>query len=161
MIARGRDSKSWERLLRQKLGEEECFSGNAATQRGHELEPKARSRFESKAGVKVRPACLQSNKHEWLRCSVDGLSSDGSRVLEIKCGDALHSRISNATTLPRDLFSQLQHILAVANLPAIDLFCHWPGRADLHYSVPRDNEWIDYLISVERDFWLQVCRYRG
>lgn len=40
MIARGRDSKSWDRLLDQKCKREVCFSGTDAMQRGHELEPK-------------------------------------------------------------------------------------------------------------------------
>jgi putative phage-type endonuclease len=160
MIARGRDSRSWASLLSQKCSGEECYSGSAAMQLGHELEPKARSRFEAKVGVKVSPACLQSNRHGWLRCSVDGLSSDGSRVLEIKCGKSLHDRMATAQTFPKDLFAQLQHILAVTELPAIDFFCHWPGRTDIHYRVQRHAGWIQSLLAAERDFWQEVCQGR-
>jgi putative phage-type endonuclease len=151
---------SWARLLREKCGEAECFSGTEAMQRGHELEPKARARFQAKVGIKVHPACLQSNEHEWLQCSVDGLSHDGSRVLEIKCGHGIYHRVSQAKSFPRDLFAQLQHILAVTDLPVIDLFCYWPGLKDIHLEVARDDAWIKGLMSAEHDFWLQVCRRR-
>lgn len=160
MIARGRNSKSWARLLDQKCAREECYSGTDAMQRGHELEPKARARFERRVGFTVSPACLQSSEHEWLRCSVDGLSDDGSRVLEIKCGSSLYDRVAGASKFPKDLFAQLQHILAVTDLPMIDFFCHWPGRKDIHYKVARHQDWIDYLISAEHDFWRQVCSGR-
>lgn len=159
-IARGRESKSWARLLSQKCGEAECFSGNEAMERGLELEPKARSRFQRKVGIKMNPACLQSNEHEWLQCSVDGLSDDGNRVLEIKCGEGIYHRVSQAKTFPKDLFAQLQHILAVTDLPVIDFFCYWPGLKDIHLKIARHDAWIDDLISVEHDFWLQVCRRR-
>ncbi|MBN2566264.1 MAG: YqaJ viral recombinase family protein [Candidatus Eisenbacteria bacterium] len=160
MIARGRGSKSWDRLLDQKCAREEGFSGTDAMRRGHELEPKARARFEHKVGLKVRPACLQSIEHEWLRCSVDGLSHDGTRVVEIKCGSSLYDRVAEASTFPKDLFAQLQHILAVTGLRSVDFFCHWPGRKDIHQSVARHQEWIDCLIAAEYDFWREVCRQR-
>ena len=129
-------------------------------ERGLELEPKARSRFQRKVGIEMNPACLQSNEHEWLQCSVDGLSDDGSRVLEIKCGEGIYHRVSQAKTFPKDLFAQLQHILAVTDLPVIDFFCYWPGLKDIHRKIARHDAWIDDLISAEHDFWLQVCRRR-
>ena len=158
VIARGRESKSWARLLREKCGEQECFGGNAATERGHELEPVARARFEKKVGFRVQPTCLQSSKHEWLRCSVDGLSSDGLRVVEIKCGERLHGTVRQASMFPKDLYAQLQHILAVTDLPSIDLFCHWPGQKDIHMHVARHDQWIENLMSLEQRFWLQLSQ---
>lgn len=92
---------------------------------------------------------------------MDGLSDDGGRVVEIKCGPSLYDRVAGASTFPKDLFAQLQHILAVAGLPMIDFFCHWPGREDIHNKVQRHDEWIEYLIAAEYDFWRQVRLQRG
>jgi putative phage-type endonuclease len=71
----------WNRpaqLLSEKIGTTKGFEGNAATARGAALEPEARKLYEASNKVRVSPVCLQSNRYEWQRASVDGLAADGS-----------------------------------------------------------------------------------
>ncbi len=152
--------KSAAQLLDEKSGKPKP-SSNAAMARGSALEPEARSRFGSKFGLSVEPACMQSLKLEWLRASVDGIAADASRVVEIKCGESVYRKTAQSLRVPGYYMGQLQHILAVTNLEAIDFWCYLPKRPELHVVVPRDQTYIDKLLEVEYAFWVQVCERRA
>jgi putative phage-type endonuclease len=147
--------KSSARLLAEKLGTVEKFAGNAAMARGSALEPEARKRYEALSGISVPPACLQSNQYEWQRASLDGLSPDGSAVVEIKCGDSVYKKTASTRQVPRYYVGQLQHILAVTDLPYIDFFCWLPKLPEIHLHIDRDESYITRLIVAERAFWDQ------
>ena len=152
--------KSASQLFEEKSGKPKP-STNAAMARGSALEPEARRRFGSKFGLSVEPACMQSLKLEWLRASVDGIAADASRVVEIKCGESVYRKTAQSLRVPGYYMGQLQHILAVTNLEAIDFWCYLPKRPELHVVVPRDQNYIDNLLEVEYAFWVQVCERRA
>jgi putative phage-type endonuclease len=127
--------------------------------RGTALEPEARKRYEIKSGIRVAPACLQSLKYEWLRASVDGLSADGSAVVEIKCGESVYRTSSKSLKVPKHYIGQLQHILAVTGLEAIDFFCYLPGRPEVHLRIARDDSYIERLLEDEGLFWKKMMGY--
>ena|SRR6266849_6129601 len=151
--------KSASQLLQEKCGAKETTS-SAAMDRGTELEPEARRHYEIKVGVQVVPACLQSVRFEWLRASVDGLAADGSAVVEIKCGETVYRNSSESRKVPDYYFGQLQHILAVTNLPSIDFWCYLPNSPEVHLQVPRDDSYIERLLVAEHLFWQQVMKKR-
>ena len=68
-----------------KTGRARDLGGNAASRRGRALEQAARSAYERELGIQMEPLCLVHERWEWMRASLDGLSFDGSTVLEIKC----------------------------------------------------------------------------
>ena len=153
----------WKRaaeLLDEKCGKPKP-SSNAAMARGSALEPEARRRFESKFGLPMEPACMQSLKTEWLRASVDGIAADASRVVEIKCGESVYRKTSQSGQVPRYYFGQLQHILAITHLEAIDFFCYLPNRPEIYVVVPRDDQYIGKLLETEVAFWMKVCERRA
>src|SRR5271169_2323345 len=85
-----------------------------AARRGRELERLARRAYEEEVGIQMEPLCLVHDQLEWMRASLDGLSFDGSTVLEIKC--PLSLRDSNAAQqgrVPSHYYGQLQHQLEV------------------------------------------------
>ena len=153
--------KNPAQLLQEKCGETKRFSPNAAMVRGTELEPEARKCYENAVGVRVVPTCLQSSRFDWLRASVDGLAVDGSTVVEIKCGESVYSRSAASRKVPGYYFGQLQHILAVTNLQAIDFWCYLPDRPVVHLSVARDNVYIKRLLDIEHAFWRQITAQRA
>ncbi len=153
--------KSPARLLQEKCGETRNFSPNAAMTRGMELEPEARKCYEHQVGVPVAPACLQSARFDWLRASVDGLAVDGSAVVEIKCGESVYSKSAASRQVPGYYFGQLQHILAVTNLQAIDFWCYLPDRPTVHLCVARDDAYIKRLLDIEQAFWQQITAQRA
>jgi len=147
-------------LLQEKCGETNTDFKNRAMERGIELEPEARKSYETKVGIRVNPACLQSAKHEWQRASVDGLAANGSAVVEIKCGESVYRKASTSRTVPDYYYGQLQHILAVTNLPSIDFYCYLPGRPGVHLLIPRHDRYIKRLLDAEYLFWQKILKNR-
>jgi putative phage-type endonuclease len=152
--------KSATQLLLEKLGTVLKFEGNAAMARGTALEPEARKRYEEISKVLVSPACLQSNVHIWQRASVDGLAADGGAVVEIKCGESVYKKTASSRKVPRYYIGQLQHILAVTDLPHIDFFCWLPNLPEVHLRVNRDDRYIARLIVAEQAFWQQFTKQK-
>lgn len=148
--------KSRARLLREKCGDVTSFTPNAAMARGTRLEPHARRRYETCFGIPVEPACLQSTRFHWLRASVDGLAHDGEAVVEIKCGESVYLRSATTGKVPAYYHGQLQHILAVTGLSAIDFWCWLPRRPEVHIRVDRDDAYIRCLLDAERLFWEEI-----
>jgi len=142
---------------KEELFDEKIFGKknrpNYAMQRGIDLEPEARKLFEYKNGVKVYPVCLQSDKYNWLRASVDGLSANHDRVVEIKCGKKVYEFSLKNKKAPDYNYAQLQHILAITNLPAIDFFCYLPGMPEIHLQIKRNEGYISDLLEAEYKFW--------
>ena len=121
--------------------------------RGQELEPYARNEFEIEFGVTLDPACLQSTRYDWLRASVDGIAVDENFVVEIKCGEKAYQYSATKRSVPRYYYGQLQHILAVTDLKAVDYWCYLPSRPCIHIRVARDEPYIKRLLKAEKEFW--------
>lgn len=150
--------KTADELLLDKLGRAKPVGTTAAMARGTALEPEARRRYESMTRISVAPACLQSTKHEWQRASVDGLATDGSAVVEIKCGESVYAKTAGGGRVPSYYVGQLQHILAVTALPQIDFFCWLPNRPEVHLRVKRDDRYIARLLVAEEAFWQKLMK---
>lgn len=149
----------------EKLLEEKCFGksefASAAMNRGVELEPEARRAFESKVGISVLPECLQSLGLDWLRASLDGLASDGSVAVEIKCGESVYRQSIASGKVPQYYVGQLQHILAVTGLQTVHFYCYLPRRQSVHVCMARDENYITKMLKLEALFWEELIRARG
>ena len=119
--------KSSEELLHEKHGPARDSNKNEAMTRGALLEPQARRFYIARTGNEVKPACLQSRQHPWLRASVDGISSSGNAIVEIKCGESVYKHTSQHRCAPDYYYGQLQHILAVSGFLSA-LFLVLPTR---------------------------------
>lgn len=148
--------KDPHQLLREKRGVPREGGQNEAMRRGTRLEPEARKCYENRVGFSVSPVCLQSTLHQWLRASLDGLSSGGSSVVEIKCGESVYRKTASSRRAPTYYYGQLQHILAVTGLGSIDFWCYLPRRSPVLVPVARDDNYIERLLDAEAQFWQQV-----
>jgi predicted phage-related endonuclease len=104
----------------------------------------------------MEPACLQSAAYDWLRASVDGITPGLDEVVEIKCGRSVYATTADTGRAPDYYYAQLQHILAVTGLPALDFWCYIPGLPELLVPVQRDDPYIVRLIEAESQFWTEV-----
>jgi predicted phage-related endonuclease len=95
----------------------------------------------------------QSSTHDWLRASVDGLSINGDRVLEIKCGRSAYQRTYQTGRPPSYYYGQLQHVLAVTGLDRVDFLCFLPPCQPIHLTVQRNEEYIQRLLAAHLEFW--------
>jgi predicted phage-related endonuclease len=105
--------------------------------------------------------CLQSTIHGWLLASVDGLADDHRSVVEIKCGESVYRRSSISKQVPDYYVGQLQHILAVTELPEIDFWCYLPDLPEIHLRIARDERYIKRLLEAEEGFWREIQRRRA
>jgi len=143
-------------LLLLKTGQKTERPANDAMQRGKRLEPVARQAYVDHSGIDVAPVCVQSREHAWMRASLDGLSLDGSHVVEIKCPGEKDHRLAASGCVPEKYYPQLQHILAVTGLSEI---YYWSFRFDntVLLKVDRNESFIAALIEKEVAFWARVC----
>lgn len=148
--------KSAERLLGEKQQPATETGRDFAQRRCAALEPAARAHYAAAIGLAVTPACVQSLARPWQRASLDGLSADGERVVEIKCGRANYRWVAARRRPARPHVCQLQHILAVTDLPVADYWCYSPSEPPLRLEVRRDEALIARLIAAEEVFW-QRC----
>ena len=144
--------KSPEDLFHEKLGRK-VFEGNEKTRRGQELEPLARADYIKRMGVFVKPVVVTNVERAWQAASLDGLSDDGLRVVEIKCGERAFQFAMRHLAVPKYNYGQLQHILAVTGLSHIHYFSYHPTKQPILLEVERDEKYIARLVLAELHFW--------
>ena len=139
-----------------KTGRARDFAGNPASRRGHALEHAARNAYERQFGVQMEPLCLVHEKLEWMRASLDGVSFDGSTVLEIKC--PLNLRDHHAAQqgrVPSHYYGQLQHQLEVSGAGEAH-YWSFDGRSGRLVRIPPDRDYMKRLVDEEGEFWRRV-----
>jgi putative phage-type endonuclease len=151
-----------DELLRKKKGMLAAEKWTAKTTRGKELEPKARELYELLRGIKVRPVCVIHDDYDWLRASLDGLSVDNTRPIEIKCINADDHRLSVEGQVPSQYVPQVQHQLLVTGLPKLDYWSysesskfHPKDRVALVEVLP-DPEYMNQLFEIEKEFFEEL-----
>lgn len=150
-------SKSVERLLLEKQHPHQESARHFEQARSATRERQARALYCQAVGAVVTPACVQSLVRPWQRASLDGLSADGERVVEIKCGKATYASAARRQQPARQHVPQLQHILAVTGLPAIDYWCYCLPHPPLRLEVRRDDAYIERLLTAEEIFWQRLA----
>jgi putative phage-type endonuclease len=123
-----------EELVEIKLGRR-VVEENDRMRRGKALEPEARRLYQDLYGIRVRPVCVVHDDYEWLRASLDGLSLDGTVVLEVKCPSAHAHAKALKGQYPSYYRGQLQHQLLVTGAQELHYFSYRP-EPDL---APRDR----------------------
>ena len=146
----GNPWKSIEELIDEKRGL--CKEpANENMRRGTRLEPEARDKYCKKVGFKVNPICLQHKKYSWARASLDGISEDRKKVVEIKCGESAYN-CAVGGDVPTYYYGQLQHILFITGLKIIDFWCYLPGRQGILLKIDRDDPYIEELIEKGEEY---------
>jgi putative phage-type endonuclease len=149
-------AKSSERLLLEKQEPAVPSRRTFAREQGVAMERAARMEYCAAVGITVTPVCVENVARPWQRASLDGLSADGLRVVEIKCGRAALQRAAARRRPPPHHYAQLQHILAVTGLPVVSYWCYVPRCRPVHLAVPRDEAYIARLLVAEEGFWVQA-----
>lgn len=121
----------------------EQFGGNAATERGNELEPEAREYYEFTTEQEVKTVGFITNDEKTAGCSPDALVGDKG-LLEIKC--PLEQQFINcfddvhAGKCPSDYIIQVQAQIFISNREWCDLFLFHPELPKKHVRVFPDLE---------------------
>jgi putative phage-type endonuclease len=143
-----------------KTGRTRGGAPGMAARRGRELERLARRAYERLTGVQMEPLCLVHDELEWMRASLDGLSFDGSTVLEIKCPiSARYLVAARQGRVPAQYYAQLQHELEVSRATEVH-YWSFDGSAGILIKVRPDREYLRRLLDVEAAFWQRVTEDR-
>ena len=143
-----------------KTGRMQEGSAGPAARRGRELERFARHAYERQTGIQVEPLCLVHEEFEWMRASLDGLSFDGSTLVEIKCPLSLRDRASaQEGRIPSHYHAQLQHQLEVSRAEQAH-YWSFHGTDGILIEIRPDKEYAKRLVEAEAAFWQLVKENR-
>jgi putative phage-type endonuclease len=152
--------KTQRTLWSIKTGRMREGAAGPAARRGRELERFARRAYERQTGVQVEPLCLVHQEFEWMRASLDGLSFDGSTLLEIKCPLNFRDRTSaQEGRVPSQYHAQLQHQLEVSGAEQAHYFS-FHGTDGILIEIRPDREYVKRLVKAEATFWQLVKENR-
>ena len=143
-----------------KTGRMQEEPSGPAARRGRELERFARRVYERQTGIQMEPLCLVHEEFQWMRASLDGLSFDGSTLLEIKCPLSLRDRISaQEGRIPSQYHAQLQHQLEVSGAQQAH-YWSFHGSDGFLIELRAGREYATRLVEAEAAFWLLVKENR-
>lgn len=144
-------------LWKEKLGILPDDVGNSATQYGKRMEGPAREAYESYVGTSVSPKVIYHPTIDYMMASLDGISDDGSYMVEIKNTNARNHFLASEGKIPIEFWPQLVHQMACANR---DKMHYWSWSQSLNegvlVEVKMDKEYLEELLSKEKEFWKYV-----
>ncbi len=152
--------KTPQTLWSIKTGRAQEEPAGPAARRGRALERYARRAYERQTGIQMEPLCLVHDEFQWMRASLDGLSFDGSTLLEIKCPLSLRNRTSaEEGRIPFQYHAQLQHQLAVSGAEQAH-YWSFHGTDGILIKIRPDREYAKRLVEAEAAFWQRVTENR-
>lgn len=130
---------------------------NEAMYWGRVMEPVLLAEFGKRSGLKVEPVPYMFSCHEYpfMLADIDGIAheQDGSvSLVEIKTANAFAAP-DWENGLPQEYYIQIQHYLAVCDLPRAYVVVLIGGNNFRYERIERDEETIKTIISMEYAFW--------
>lgn len=148
--------KCWQRKL--DLVQEQ--SSNAAMERGRRLEPEARELFNKTYGFEMNPAVIESSEFQFLGASLDGITTLGNYIIEIKCGGVkLHDMARNGE-IPEHYMDQMQHQLLVTRAEKC-FYYSYNGHEGICIEIKPDPEFINYFMPKAYAFWKGIATFEA
>jgi len=144
--------KCWQR----KLGLIEEKVSNEAMERGKRLEPEARAQFIERYGIHMTPEVVESSEFDFLGASLDGISENGNKLLEVKCGGSKLHTMACKGEIPPYYMDQMQHQLLVTGADMC-FYYSYDGTDGICIEVFPDPEYSKNFIPKAREFWKCVA----
>lgn len=136
----------------EKTGREYRDRSNWATQRGNEMEPKARADYEFRFGIEMKPELVESKQYPFLKASMDGANFTEKGGLEIKCPGEKDHALAAEGKIPDKYMAQIQHQLLVTGFDWIDYYS-FRDEKGIRIRVYPDLEFCKKLLAAEIEFW--------
>lgn len=103
-------------LWKEKTGQCPPQPTHPGMLRGIRLEPEARTWYENKMEVMVRPQCVEHDTIPYLKASLDGLDLFGTLFVEIKCPGKKDHDVALAGRVPYHYWVQMQYQMLVTGI---------------------------------------------
>src|SRR5690606_30783967 len=111
--------------------------------------------FSLRTGLKVRRrnAILQHQQYEWMIANIDREVVGVREGLECKTTSAFNAGEWKNDEIPAPYIVQCQHYMAVTGYSAWWIAVLIGGNKFVYKRIERDDELIEQLIELEKDFW--------
>jgi len=125
---------------------------------GNRLESLVREEFTMRTGIEVTPVkqILQSEEHPFMLANLDGKCQHpeyGEVIFEAKTSSTYRSGEWEDDAIPDEYILQIQHYMSVTGYKGAYIAVLIGGNTFKWQFVERDDELIDMLIQLEREFW--------
>lgn len=122
---------------------------NERMKRGTDLEPIARHLCCIKTGLDFKPAVAVK---DWAMASLDGITSDGKEILEVKCPGPKDHALASVGRIPDHYMAQLQHQMYVCDVEKVHYFS-FDGIDGELVIVHRSPDYIETMLTKEKEFY--------
>ena len=121
---------------------------------GRDLEDYVAKRFEEATGARVRREnyLLQHPEHEFMLANLDRVLIGENAFLECKTTGS-YSKSEWEEGIPLHYELQCLHYMAVCGFDYCYIACLIGNEKFIYHKIERDEETINNLIAVEKDFW--------
>ena len=128
---------------------------NEAMRQGRELEEYVAKRFCEASGKRVRRAnaMFYDEKNPFMLADVDRMIVGENAGLECKTASPYSEVKWRDDKIPLSYQLQCYHYMSVCNADAWYIAVLIYGRDFKYYRIERDNEVIENLIRIEKEFW--------
>lgn len=142
------------KLFHDKTSKETEELDNEAVRQGHDLEEYVAQRFTEATGLKVRRSnyMYRSVKNPFMIADVDRLIVGEDAGLECKTASAYNADKWKDGDIPLHYIMQCYHYMAVTGKRTWYIAAVILGREFVYHKLVWNNELIDRLTEVERDF---------
>lgn len=128
---------------------------NEAMRQGRELEEYVARRFREASGKRVRRAnaIFYDEKNPFMLADVDRMIVGENAGLECKTASPYSEEKWRDDKIPLSYQLQCYHYMSVCNADAWYIAVLIYGRDFKYYRIERDDEVIENLIRIEKEFW--------
>lgn len=128
---------------------------NESMRLGRDLEDYVARRFMEETGKKVRKsnAMYVNDQHPFMMANIDRLVIGERAGLECKTASPYLADRWKDGKIPEWYYLQCQHYMKVLEMDGWYLAVLIYGKGFQYTYLPRDEELLDNLVEVERDFW--------
>lgn len=147
--------KSPYAIYLDKISEEAEEKQNEKAYWGQELENLVAKEFGRATGKRIRRnnKMLIHPQYDFMIANLDREIVGENAILEIKTTSVYNEKEWEGDKVPNLYILQCQHYLAVTGADKCYIACLIGGQKFIWKEILRDNELIDYLINIEREFW--------
>lgn len=131
-------------------------SAGEAAYWGNVMEDVVAQEFTIRTGIRVRKrnAILKHPEHKFMLANVDRLIVGKREGLECKTASEYLKGDWENEEIPAAYLLQCQHYMAVTGYQAWHIAVLIGGNKFIHKKIERDEELIEYLVGIEKDFWV-------
>jgi putative phage-type endonuclease len=153
--------KSIMELWLEKTGQAVPTEAGEAAYRGKVMEPIIIQEFQNRTGIQVGEelTVMQHEKYPFMIANIDGIAIHPQTkepcLFEAKTASSYRSHLWD-DDIPEEYMIQVQHYLEVTGLRMCYIAVLIGGNRFKYELIERDDELINYIISLEKIFWGHV-----